>query len=215
MDDVRILWIVPIAATTAWFHIRAEYSGKRRQVYVFKPLTTSLVVLFALLLSPPVDQTYKMFIVAGLCFSLAGDVFLMLPGDRFVAGLVSFLLAHVAYIGGFVYLGGFQSDWVSLIIYSVYGAAMMSLLWGSLGALRVPVLIYMVVILVMGWQALALWRAYPSTQTLVTAAGAALFVVSDSALAWDRFRWSFHSARALVLSTYYTAQILLALSVAV
>ena len=36
--------------------------------------------------------------------SLAGDVFLMVPGDRFVPGLVSFLLAHLAYVVGLLQL---------------------------------------------------------------------------------------------------------------
>ena len=38
--------------------------------------------------------------MVALVLSLAGDVFLMLPSDRFVEGLSSFLLAHVAYVVG-------------------------------------------------------------------------------------------------------------------
>ena len=44
---------------------------------------------------------YAGFILAGLVFSLAGDVFLMLPSDQFMAGLVSFLIAHLFYIAAF------------------------------------------------------------------------------------------------------------------
>ncbi len=212
--NTRSCWLLPLAAATALFHIRAEYTGHRRQVYVFKPLTTSLIILFALLIVPPVDEVYKMFIVAGLCFSLAGDVFLMLPGDRFLAGLVSFLIAHIVYIGAFIYLGGFQWDLPALALYAAVGAAMLLVLWRGLGGLRLPVLIYMTVILVMGWQSLALWRAYSSAGALAAAAGGALFVVSDSALAFERFRQPFVASRALVLTTYYAAQALLALSIA-
>jgi len=37
-------------------------------------------------------------LIAALVLSLLGDVYLMLPEDRFVAGLSSFLIAHLAYI---------------------------------------------------------------------------------------------------------------------
>ena len=40
-----------------------------------------------------------------------------------------------------------------------------------------------------------------------------LFVVSDAALATNRFRGAFASAQLLVLGTYYPAQWLIALSV--
>ena len=37
----------------------------------------------------------------GLVFSLAGDIFLMLPKNLFLPGLVSFLIAHMMYLIGF------------------------------------------------------------------------------------------------------------------
>ncbi|NIW49240.1 MAG: lysoplasmalogenase, partial [Gammaproteobacteria bacterium] len=40
------------------------------------------------------------YFLIGLALSLAGDIFLMLPDEKFIAGLVSFLLAHLAYILG-------------------------------------------------------------------------------------------------------------------
>ncbi len=39
------------------------------------------------------------------CSRWRGDVFLMLPGNRFVEGLASFLVGHLAYIGGMVAWG--------------------------------------------------------------------------------------------------------------
>jgi uncharacterized membrane protein YhhN len=49
---------------------------------------------------------------------------------------------------------------------------------------------------------------------LLAFVGACLFAISDSALALNRFRRSFRSAQFLILSTYYAAQCLIALSVA-
>ena len=69
--------------------------------YVFKPLTLVLLTATALALDPD-DPTVRTWFVVALVMSLAGDVFLMLPGDLFVPGLGSFLLAHVAYVVGMV-----------------------------------------------------------------------------------------------------------------
>ena len=63
--------------------------------YVFKPLTLIPILGLALTAPPARPPRYRWGIVAGLLFSLAGDVLLMLPSDRFLAGLLSFLAAHV------------------------------------------------------------------------------------------------------------------------
>ena len=77
-----------------------------------------------------------------------------------------------------------------------------------------PVLVYVLTIGVMAWQAAERWARAEDASALLALVGALFFVVSDSALAMNRFRKPFRSAQALVLSTYYTAQWLIALSVA-
>src|SRR3990172_12111355 len=98
-DLVRFAGTV-LAAATAALHVRAEYRGPRWQVYLCKPITTALLLVLALLAQGP-GARYQAAVAVGLTLSLFGDVFLMLPGDRFVAGLASFLLAHVAYLVAF------------------------------------------------------------------------------------------------------------------
>lgn len=91
------MWFcVALAALSAAAHLRSEYRGPAWGIYVAKPLTTSLLIAAAAL-APSADPRYRALIVAGLVCSLSGDVFLMLPNDRFIAGLVSFLAAHVFY----------------------------------------------------------------------------------------------------------------------
>src|SRR6059058_5243145 len=72
--------------------------------YASKPLVTALLGAAAVTLHARSTAARPWF-VAALVLSLAGDVFLMLPGDRFVPGLASFLLAHVLYAVGFL-VGG-------------------------------------------------------------------------------------------------------------
>ncbi|MCU0896115.1 MAG: lysoplasmalogenase [Burkholderiales bacterium] len=209
-----VLALSAAALVSAALHIPAEYGGPRWRVYVFKPLTTTLILAIACLPAAGVEPRYQWAIVVGLLFSLAGDVFLMLPHDRFIAGLVAFLLAHVAYIVAFTTgapLG--TSPWL-LVPVALVAAAILRVLWPGLGRLKLPVTVYVIVIVVMTWTAAARAVALPSTAAMLAAAGAVLFLASDAILALNRFGKPFRAGRALNLATYFAGQWLIALSVA-
>ena len=67
--------------------------------YIAKPAVMVALIVAALMLDPASDARRFAFVVA-LVFSLLGDVFLMLPNDRFIPGVAAFFIAHVAYIVG-------------------------------------------------------------------------------------------------------------------
>jgi uncharacterized membrane protein YhhN len=202
-----------LVLASALLHIRAEYRGPRWQVYLFKPLTTTLILVLALTAPAPVSPFYQVVVGLGLLFSLAGDVFLMLPSDRFVPGLVSFLVAHLFYIAAFGSVAGVSFTAAAIVPFVLYGAVLLRILWPHLGRLKLPVAVYAAVLLVMAWQAAEQYLAVRDVRSLLALVGAALFVVSDSVLAFNRFAGRFHWAQALVLSTYFAAQWLIALSV--
>ena len=209
-----VLALSVAALVSAALHIPAEYGGPRWRVYVFKPLTTTLILAIACLPAAGVEARYQWAIVGGLLFSLAGDVFLMLPHDRFIAGLIAFLLAHVAYIVAFTTgapLG--TTPWLLLPV-AVVAAVILRVLWPGLGRLKLPVTVYVIVIVVMTWTAAARAVVLPSTATTIAAAGAVLFLASDAILALNRFGKPFRAGRALNLATYFAGQWLIALSVA-
>jgi uncharacterized membrane protein YhhN len=201
-----------LAAASALLTIRAEYRGPRLHVYVFKPLTVVLIILIASQAKHATAAQYRPLVVAGLLCSLAGDVFLMLPRDRFVAGLLSFLFAHVCYTAAFASGGWTWGVWAAGAL-ALYGALMLWLLWPGLGRLKGAVVVYVFVILLMAWAALGRAQATLDNGGALAAVGALLFVASDSALAWNRFRGEFGGAQALVLATYFAAQWSIALSV--
>ncbi len=198
---------------SALLHIRAEYQGPRSQVYLFKPLTTILILAVAIAAPQPVHGYYRSAIALGLLFSLAGDVFLMLPKDRFLPGLASFFVAHVVYIVGFGSRTGFAFDGVALIPFLGVGAMMVAFLWKGFGPMRIPAIAYAIAIVVMAWQAWVQYGVAPDASSLLAVAGALLFVTSDSILAVDRFRAPFRAAQAALLLTYFSGQWLIALSV--
>jgi uncharacterized membrane protein YhhN len=200
-----------LVIVSASIHIRAEYRGPRQHIYIFKPLTMVVILLIAIL-GQAASPFYKYMIITGLIFSLAGDIFLMLPTDRFVAGLVAFLLAHLFYIAAFASEIS-ALTWWPLIPFVIYGIVIYIILSSSLGKLKVPVLIYVVVILIMAWLAWERLSQTGQSGALLASIGAVLFIISDTILAIDRFRGTFKLSRASNLITYFAAQLLIAGSI--
>ena len=197
---------------SALLAVLSAYQKRRLTHYLFKPLTVVLIILIALQAKHPTSPFYKQAIIAGLIFSLAGDIFLMLPEDRFIPGLTSFLCAHVFYIAAFAYESGGALSFWTLVPFLIYGGLMLRVLWPHLGKMKPAVLIYVAVILAMGWTAAGRRLLTEQSGSLLAFLGAILFIASDSVLALDKFRRPFRSAQLLILLTYFAAQWLIALS---
>lgn len=185
-------------------------SARRSAEYVLKPATLVALIALAVALDPQ-DGGQRAWFVAALVFSLAGDVFLMLPSDRFVEGLGSFLLAHLAYVVGL------QIDGPSVGALAL-AAALVAVAAIPLGArivrgvrdagkraLVAPVVAYIAVISAMVVSALATGRP-------VAIAGALLFYASDACIGWSRFVHPFKGHRLAIMTTYHLGQAGLVLS---
>ncbi|HEX8492805.1 MAG TPA: lysoplasmalogenase [Pyrinomonadaceae bacterium] len=207
-----IIILTALVICSASLTILAEYFGPRRAVYLCKPLTITLLILIALQTKQPVSVFYQRIILVGLLFSLAGDVFLMLPRDRFIQGLLCFLCAHLCYIVAFAYDGGRATPLWSALPFLLYGIVMLRLLWPRLKKMKVPVVVYTLAISLMAWLALTRWLASADDGRQLAFLGALLFVASDSFLAVNRFKGRTRFAQFSILSTYFTAQWLIALS---
>jgi uncharacterized membrane protein YhhN len=193
--------------------IRADAKGLRRLFRVLKPLTMVLVIATALIARTPVPAAYKTLILAGLLFSLAGDIALMFPEKWFTAGLVSFLVAHVLYILAFRPDRGHPISAGIFIPFIIFGLLMFRILAPSLGPMKLPVLVYIAAITAMASLAAGRFVEMGGIRPLLAFAGAVLFLVSDSVLAYDRFAKKLGSAQAIILGTYFPAQLLIALSI--
>jgi uncharacterized membrane protein YhhN len=164
----------------------------------------------ALALDTP-DDVRRVWFVVALVFSLAGDVFLMLPRKRFVEGLASFLVAHVCYVVGFLVDAPHRiTPLVTIVVALVIGViAAQPLLRGLRGgddrALLPPVVAYMGVISVMV-------GAASSTGLVLAIAGALLFWVSDYLIGYDRFVTRLAWAPVAIMVTYHLGQTGLVLS---
>ena len=177
-----------------------------------KPLATALIFVLAWRARPAQSPRYRRWILAGIACSLLGDVLLMLPGDLFVPGLVAFLCGHLCFIAAFLGDSRFGARPLLLLASLGYGAVNLVLLWDAIGtSLRVPVIVYVLVLASMGGQALVRARLFAqrgdaqAPAARLAALGALTFLLSDSLLAWDRFRGPLPLASLWVLSAYYLA----------
>ncbi len=188
---------------------------QRGLIYLFKPLTTLLILGVALLPGTFLTERYAGAVALGLIFGLGGDILLMLPGNYFLYGLVSFLIGHLFYWVAF-FPASFGGNFLwPLLPLLVIGGLILRYLWPGLAhALRVPVLFYVAIILGMTALAVYLPLQHPTPATFSAALGAILFLVSDLSLAVNRFRKPFSLVHVVVLSTYFAGQWLIALSIA-
>jgi uncharacterized membrane protein YhhN len=173
--------------------------------FVFKPLTTVLVIVHASRRgrdAPPVRR----WVLAGLALSLVGDVFLLWPREGFLPGLVSFLLAHLAYLVAFTRGTRLAAKPPVFLGYGVVAAVILAALWpGVPAALRVPVIAYVACLAAMAAQAAVVWRS-GAPRGAVLALGGALFMASDALLATNRFATPVPASGLWILATYWAAQ---------
>lgn len=199
------------ALVCALLCIRAHARADLPRIFLFKPATMLCVIALA---ARPDAGPYATAVLVGLAFSLAGDVWLMLPSDRFAAGLASFLVAHLCYIAAFAGPAGVRGGALGLAPFATLGIVMLACLLPAVpGAwLRAAVAGYVSAICAMGWQAAERAAALRDPAALLAFAGALLFIASDAVLAWNRFRRPFAAAQSVILATYFGGQWLIALS---
>jgi uncharacterized membrane protein YhhN len=145
----------------------------------------------------------------GFLLSMIGDISLSFKSDKaFIGGLVSFLLAHVVYIVTFTQGSVWAMDKVWLLgILAVFGVVMMITLTPHLGPMKIPVYVYVSVILTM--DTMAALRGGPNWLLI---AGALTFTVSDTVLALDKFRKPIPGAQYWIMTTYYAGQALICMA---
>lgn len=209
MNIFLIITIVVSASLYIW----ASYGNRQLVIYITKPVTTSLIIVLAFLQDPGVHDLYRTLIIVGLFFSLLGDIFLMLKSDKFVQGLVSFLIAHIFFIIAFSSGFGPYLEISYLIPAAIYTTIFLWILLPKTGKLMIPVTVYALVLLVFLWQATGRFYYLAGSSALLSFIGAILFVTSDSILGYTRFVKKSRASTFLIHVTYWGALLLIALSI--
>jgi uncharacterized membrane protein YhhN len=184
--------------------------------YLTKPTATALLII--MVFRNASAKVYARAIAAGLAFAFAGDFFLMLPGDYFLWGLVCFLLTHCAYIYALTRDARPGGRWPIFAGFSALALLMVAGLWNAVPvAMRLPVALYAAALAFMAAQAVSRASQMPpgtpaGATARLAAIGGVFFLISDTILAYGRFRWIIPGQSLWVLGSYYIAQWLFARS---
>ncbi len=182
---------------------------------ISKPLLLlSLLIYFIILAKSNRNTTFYLMLGALFC-SLLGDVFLLFEERSslfFTLGLASFLIAHILYILTFIKKWNTKAPsnfwWITLLLFS-YGGFLFYIMKNSLGALKVPVILYILGILAMVITAYRRKGNIPKSSFNLVFIGALFFVLSDSMLAVNKFMFAIPLSHIIIMGTYATAQYLI------
>ena len=176
---------------------------------IFKTLPVAVLALTAFLADMP------MMLIIALFLSAFGDAFLAHDSEKsFLAGLGSFLLAHIAFSALFLTQSGSgTSDAIMSAIATltlILILVILKNLWPYLGAMKIAVVLYTLAIAAMN---LSAWHG---TQNPILLTGVMLFVLSDIILAHEIFYWKSHRTKIrasyFVWVTYFAAQAMILLA---
>lgn len=192
-----------VAVAAGWNHMQLAT----------KPLL--LIILFTwFILSSKTFSPLRYLIAAAMFFSWMGDIFLMFEDSNtswFMAGLGSFLLAHITYILFFIRVRRLQAYPVkrnipALLLIGLYAVLLTGFLFPYIGSLQLPVAIYALAIAAMLAAAIHAFTNSDGHARRYCITGAVLFLCSDSLLALNKFYHSFPAAGVWVMATYALAQ---------
>jgi uncharacterized membrane protein YhhN len=154
---------------------------------------------------------------AALIFSWIGDILLMFP-DLFLYGLGAFLMAHICFIISFKIaqtnpfaIG--RVDFIRLFLVNlpiyIFAALVYFLINPGLGPMKVPVVIYLIIIVMMVTSARERYKKTNPASFWQVFIGGLFFMVSDGVLAINMFYKSFSESGVIVMGTYIIAQFLI------
>lgn len=196
------------------FYLILLFIGQDEIAWYLKPLLLPFLIL----------ETYssenfktKNLLLSALVFSWIGDIILMFADKGelyFIFGLVSFLIAHIIFILLFTKQEKENTStnklfWIGLIIVGIYLFGMLSLLYPSLGDLKIPVTVYAITISTMLLMAIKGYFNWKKPNNLTVLLGALIFVSSDSILAINKFHSELPKSGFLIMITYIVAQFLI------
>ncbi|MFW2136868.1 lysoplasmalogenase [Chryseobacterium sp. TY4] len=174
--------------------------GEESLRFFSKTLLMPLLLVFYWLASQKSNQPKQNLFIAGLILSWFGDVFLLFDWG-FIAGLGSFLAAHICYIFCLKKFSVSNALW-SLPFVLIYLFTFLTFLFPHLGDMKIPVILYALCISGMLYFSL-------KTKQILLIIGAVFFVISDSVLAINLFVNQSKVLGFLVMFTYVLAQSLL------
>jgi uncharacterized membrane protein YhhN len=210
----RVFFILFIAASLG------ELCSHVFQLHFIHHLCKPLIMVFLGAYYVTANEQRSRWVIAAIFFSFLGDALLMYESLHelyFMAGLGAFLVSHFFYILSYNQHNEHSDDdkqhniQIARMTFPVLlaGTGLVVVLYSRLGALKIPVIVYAVVLMVMVAAAIRRFHNTSNQSFVMVVVGAILFMVSDSLLAINKFLEPVSNASILIMLTYITAQLLI------
>ena len=176
---------------------------------------TLLIPLLALFYIISIANLNGVILSALICCFL-GDFFLLWSQKKtfFIAGLISFLMGHIFYTIAFLQTTSFLSGipkwfYFSLLPYIWYGIFILKKLNPYIYSMKVPVIVYLSLILIMSFASFSRIWALKGLSFWLPFIGSIFFIASDSLLAFRNFKHKLTRGWISVMINYVLAQLLI------
>lgn len=177
---------VPFVIIGIAVYWKARQENNLKLVSIVQPAITILCILIALLAlkRPGTNGALVAWVAAGMFIALIGDFLNLDMGNPRVVirGLVIAIIAYLTYAAGFTAIDGFHKEdiYIGIAALVVY-AAVMRYLWPHLGSMRIPAMIYGLVLPFVVTRAISTFFGYEFsvTQSILLTAGTAMLYIGD------------------------------------
>jgi uncharacterized membrane protein YhhN len=221
MKDKNILWLyIFLIVGIIDLVLTAEQNSESR-IYSKPFILIPLAIYFYQISINLKGTILRKAMLAALAFSWLGDV-LLLDQKLFLYGLGAFLMAHICFVISFKLsqqkpfeIG--QVNFIKLFIYNlpiyIPAAVVYYMIQPNLGAMQIPVVIYILVIVTMVTTARERYKKTHSSSFWQVFVGAVIFMISDGILALNMFFQQFPESGVMVMGTYMLAQLLIVMGI--
>lgn len=216
---IYLFWLV------AFLHIAADLLDHLLLLYLTKPPLMLLLAGYFYTVTRHRSSLFTKTIIIALVFASIGDTLLMFrdmplatQNKLFLGGLIGFLITHVCYTIAFWNRSlpiekGLARSWWAIPFFVLNWLGFNYFLWPGLGEMRLPVIIYSMVITLMAISVFRLRGFLSGRWFSILLTGILLFMISDSFIAINRFMHEIQlpHPRLLIMSTYLLGQYLIVL----
>lgn len=221
MKKKNILWLY-LFLFASLTDIAFILEQKNELRFFSKPLIIFGLVAYFYQITRPISSTLlAKTILSALIFSWLGDI-LLLWDHLFIYGIGAFLIAQVCFIIGFkvaqkapesiLNVNFVKNFFINLPIYFL-AAFVFYMINPNLGAMKIPVIVYIIVIVSMVTTARERYGKCNSASFWQVFIGAFLFFLSDGAIALNKFYQPFPDAGIIIMGTYIIAQLMIVMGI--
>ena len=203
--------------------IKVEHEEKYLQADLLKGSASLMFVIIGYTAWMTVNNPFNRLFFIGLLFGLIGDVLLNLrfvftkSGQKiFLTGIIAFLIGHIIYLLALIPQARYAWIWRCIVAGAAAAGILLAYIFRTMDvkpAFKVFGVFYLGAVFIMTAIALGIAFHIPNRRSLVYAAGAVLFTLSDVVLIFNTFSGTTRfSLRITNLTLYYIGQMMIAWS---